>query len=147
MIVFLDIDGVLNNSSDLYTHGIHYMCCEKAARVQRICHETGAKIVVSSSWRKIHTLDDLRERFAAVGLLASIIGKTPSSNDGVRGHEIEVVLRTYPEHTSYVILDDDGGMLPHQMPRFVKTDFEIGITDAQADEAIRVLRDAFATAP
>ena len=46
-LLFLDIDGVVNSS------GHNGLESEKLREVQRICHTAGAKIVLSSDWRRL----------------------------------------------------------------------------------------------
>ena len=60
-IVFLDVDGVLNNGTwaeEMYEQGVRVYHDDilhepSLAQLRRIVDETGAVIVVSSSWRQI----------------------------------------------------------------------------------------------
>lgn len=54
-IVFLDFDGVITTLKSNWT-----LDNKKMELVKRICDETGAKIVISSSWRR-YTLADTIE--------------------------------------------------------------------------------------
>ena len=58
--IFLDIDGVMNNKIDWISKvnnksevfKDHRMFCDKAWQMlSDVCKETGAKIILSSSWR------------------------------------------------------------------------------------------------
>jgi hypothetical protein len=147
-VVFLDIDGVLN-SHDWYKRRpsrerpINEIDPDAAARVQRLCDETGASIVVSSTWRLIHQLNALRSVFKARGLTAPVIGKTPGHNNDPRGLEIQRWLDaarltgTYPD--GMVILDDDSDMV-HLTPWLVRTPFETGFIDAHILDAKCVMK-------
>lgn len=138
--LFLDIDGVLNHE-DWY----HSDACKKSRtnnepwyfahfdpecikRVHNILEKTGAKLIVSSSWR---TMADLKNIFNAVGM-PEFFSVTPyldkydyDEDEDVdrRGMEIEWWLRYHdPDKRSrYVILDDDKDILEHQLPHFVQT--------------------------
>ena len=51
-VIFLDIDGVLNCQSSKSRCGVYVgIDADKVARLREIVDETGAKIVLSSSWR------------------------------------------------------------------------------------------------
>ena len=72
--LFLDIDGVLNHdewfeSENYKKHQENWKKSmfdpECVARVNKILEATGAKLVVSSSWR---SMSDLKEIFEGVGL-------------------------------------------------------------------------------
>ena len=88
-ILFLDIDGVLNNEVIL-KNAPH---CEvlDATNVQQLNHiiaQTGAKVVVSSAWRQGRTIKQLQEVLEHDGFVGEVIGKTPRLLAGVRGDEI-----------------------------------------------------------
>lgn len=82
-IVFLDIDGVLNHSA---TRGAMWsedeplpipIAPECMARLNRLIAETGAKIVISSSWRLFARWEDLGPALMRHGLVGDVIGETP----------------------------------------------------------------------
>ncbi len=91
-IIFLDIDGVLNSHAwqkrrgprgpefkALYTS---YELDPDACRwLQELCTATGAKLVVSSSWRKMRDIAAIQAVFAQRGITAEIIGRTPCLRD------------------------------------------------------------------
>lgn len=93
-IIFLDVDGVLNNGSwamEMYDKGIRVyrdgILYEPALeRLKRIVDATNAHIVVSSSWRQIPTayghLKDWLEKYGM-----TIWDKTPYVG-GCRGDDI-----------------------------------------------------------
>lgn len=142
--LFLDIDGVLNHDEWFESNGYRKnqanwqvsmfdpKCVE---RVNTILEETGAELVVSSSWRN---MSDLKDIFAGVGLPTKF-DITPHAdhiypdldpirdlyNDDIRywrGSEIKYWL----EHNAktpytYCILDDDTDMLDEQRDNFICT--------------------------
>lgn len=119
-VLFTDIDGVLNSDGYVRRHGGVGVVIDptRLALLQGLIRETGAVIVLSSSWREHWEPqgggDDvgrqLDELFAAYGL--SIAGKTPKRPDG-REQEIRAWLAAHPEVTHFAVLDD----------RFLEADF------------------------
>ena len=50
-VIFLDIDGVLNNQTLLYHYGLDYIDGDMVELLKHVVSATGAEIVLSSSWR------------------------------------------------------------------------------------------------
>lgn len=131
-VLFLDIDGVLNSHRSCFAFGGFPHCFNEThmARfdhvavglVRRLCEETGASIVLSSTWRLMHSVHEV-----ANGLNLPVFAATPELN-GPRGKEIAAFLAEHPHITRYAIVDDDSDMLPEQMPFFVKTPHSDGLT-------------------
>ena len=112
--IFLDFDGPLNTGRNDYLdpdrYGHHFD--DMAVRnLRRIIDETGAGIVVSSSWRHLG-LAKIREIWEEWGMPGEIIGCTPGvwGDDRLfdtRGQEIQQWLHENADgNYSYVILDD-----------------------------------------
>lgn len=145
-VVFLDIDGVLNNRKSLTaaaTNGIfptgnatfHTVDPECVARLRKLIETTGASIVVSSTWRMF--MDEVHRALEWCGWKdAPIIGRT--GNFGSRGIEIDTWLKHNPDVTQYVILDDDSFDI-HQKTHLVKTMHEAGLTDDDCIVAQKIL--------
>ena len=156
-VIFLDIDGVLNvigQGHDEFGQIFHQHFIDN---LKRIVDETGAKIVISSSWR--HSgLQKMLDMWEFRNLPGEVIGVTPDlyrfldfegERTMVRGDEIQAVLNIHPEITHYVILDDDTDMLKHQLGNFVQTsnninhpdciDIGYGLTKECTNKAIRIL--------
>lgn len=155
-VVFLDFDGVLNSHAFMLAKPSSIVGLDPVAvgRVNRLLRETDAEVVVSSTWRHGRSLTQLRETLAERGFVGKMRGTTPHqsftlSSSGVietarvRGHEIQAWLDGAPDYDldieSFVILDDDSDMA-HLMDRLVKTTFANGLTDADVDRAIEMLR-------
>lgn len=121
-VIFLDIDGVLNDEGDRLKKGV-YIEDEMVARLKKIVEATGAQIVLSSSWRKayfdylenlengvennqaeLNMLHDILKRYDL-----SISGRTDyiSSGPYARPAEIRAWLATANDVKSFIILDDD----------------------------------------
>ncbi len=150
-VIFLDIDGVLNSSAYFDRIGVgrdglrlpafsgDQIDPEAVGRLNEIVATTNARIVISSSWRLGHTLEELRELLAARGLVGNIIGVTPNLMTDARSEEIKKWIERHGA-TNYVILDDDHLAGVGMGPRFVWTSFVYGLTDEHVEQAIRILR-------
>ena len=159
-IIFLDIDGVLN----VYCEGRDQFGCtfhtNFVENLRNIVDKTGAKIVISSSWRT-DGLDVMKELWKYRDLPGEVIDVTPDSYDLInegkfefydqveRGHEIQDWLDNHKEVTNYVIIDDDNDMLDNQRENFVRTannmhhddkvDIGYGLTKICSEKAIQIL--------
>lgn len=148
-LLFLDIDGVLNTSKyiasvrDDYDDAAH-IDPKKVSLVNFIVSETGARVVVSSSWRKYHTLKELDNMLKYKGATFSVIGTTPVLTDPKRriprGEEIQAYLDSMPETPKAIaILDDDSDMV-HLSKFLIKTIyFGEGLTINHCNDCIKLL--------
>lgn len=150
-ILFLDIDGVLNSGE--YIQSLRYKkrselgfpdCDLDPVAIQhlnRLCRVTGAKIVISSTWREF---DDCIPALKRNGLKAPIVGKTPNlqriNRSCSRGEEIDS-WEGWKLHKldNYLILDDDSDMLPKQKDNFIQTNPRQGLTEEITNIAIKKL--------
>jgi hypothetical protein len=107
--------------------------------IRRLCEETGVSICLSSDWRIVHSVHD-----CANGLDLPIFDRTPDLN-GPRGMEINAWLANHPEVTTYAIVDDNDGMLPDQLPFFVKTDHGNGLSMGDYSHLKWILGEALPT--
>jgi hypothetical protein len=145
-LVFLDFDGVLNShqfwfKSPPKDRGITMIDAEAVERLERLCFETQANIVISSTWRIIHKLPKLKEWLRKRGLKTpKILGVTPNLvNRKGRGDEIQrwldvISVREELDIEGVVILDDDSDML-HLSPWHVKTSMSHGLLDSHVEKA------------
>ena len=143
-IIFLDIDGVLNcelfykNRKQEGTYAQQSICTDRVKWLNELCKDTGAKVVLSSTWRLGRTIEEIREIFTEVGGTFEVIDKTPNlRHEGcVRGNEIydwiakntELIGCLGANYKDYVIIDDDSDMLLWQAEHFFKTDNYSGLT-------------------
>lgn len=155
-VLFLDFDGVLNSESWMLAHPqanfLRALDRSAVALLAEIVSRTQARIVVSSSWRRMYSLNALREVLVEGGLPTSceIVGVTPTldrSPDGdkfVRGDEIQHWLdeASRGEQTDkvelFAILDDDDDMA-HLRHRLVRTDFKVGLDRAAVERVVALL--------
>lgn len=163
-LLFLDIDGVLNNQGSAMVLGSpsHVFDPVSVGLVDLLCEQTGARIVISSAWRIGIDLPTLRDDMSECGggiLAKRVIDVTPtrvspmpaavnaSAEDLVpyRGAEIKAwVERNNCRRAPYVIVDDDSDMLPEQQPFFVQTRFEDGFRFQHYGKALQILSQAAA---
>jgi hypothetical protein len=152
-LIFLDIDGVLNDRTfheDAQSSTIKPKC---VAHFNRLIHETGAAVVLTSSWRYLTMGDDpeypaqmtlvgLRYLLRTHGVTAKlqIIGYTErdcSEHGGKnRGQQIAHYLETCEDVEAYVVLDDNAFDIGECGHPFVQTDGRAGLTEADIDRAI-----------
>lgn len=148
-VLFLDFDGVLNSErtraafkgypDDFSPEQLAKFDPVAIALIARVCRMAGAGIVLSSSWRRLFSVEQ-----CVLGLGLPIIDRTPDFWDEAganRGHEIAMWLKANPEVTHYAIVDDLGPdeFLPHQQPHFVQTDPDNGLSYKDHITLMRIL--------
>lgn len=159
-VIFLDIDGVLNSTKSCNFYHKKYggngyggffkrdeeptlknvLWDEKCVHwLDKIVKETGASIVISSTWRKHYGLLTFHSMFKLYNVYdLNIIGKTNQQGFSMRGKEIQDYIDKN-NITKYVILDDDSDMLPNQIENFVNTNHDVGLTRKDYLKAIKIL--------
>lgn len=158
-VLFLDIDGVLNcektfvNRHNEYLNtGVRQIELENIMiqRLSRIVFSTGAKVVLSSTWRKffynngnaiVANCDkgaELLQRLNNYNI--EIYDITPYDENRNRAKEIYVWLMEHPEVDNFIIIDDETVNFRKCSAQVVKTYFdyssELGLCDSHVDEAI-----------
>ena len=147
-IVFLDIDGVLNDNDTYIKERTPDGFCgiddEKVLKLKEIIDRTGAKIVLMSSWKDFWKDKEnpdskyLTDKLAKFDLeiMDCTVDEWWNRGEGVLNYIEEYGIETY------VLLDDeifddykDTVLLDH----LVHTVEEIGITDEDVEEAIKIL--------
>ena len=150
-VIFLDFDGVITIPETRWHISLPHI-----KRIKEICDATGAKIVVSSSWR-MDTIEETIDKMIGRPkrcprnrmlnwFIDNLYDVTPwfcddKYNGTGRGGEIQTWLDAHPEVDNYVIIDDDGDMLDEQLFNFVQTDWAFGIQDREVKLAIDVLNN------
>lgn len=167
-LVFLDFDGVLNSSefaAHLYRNnesaqdekGLDLFDPQTIDCMNRIVDATGAKIVVTSSWRYLG-LAKLQKLWNERGLHGEIIGMTSlhvvdelilekgiewlerEMNGSPRSEEIAHWLKSYDINANYVILDDLP-MPKALQPHAIQVNPQFGLTDQHVKQAIEILNN------
>lgn len=162
-IIFLDIDGVLNSTTyfmsnkdelkkktdykpsyDLDPNAINLL--------NNLIAETGAKVVVSSTWRSGKEKEELQSILEEKGFKGEVIDKTPyGCYMCVRGNEIyrwlcdneKIIGKRVSDYDEYVILDDDSDMLYWQRNNFILVDGWVGLTPNICYRARKILNKTY----
>ena len=176
-VIFLDFDGVLNSENwmksrrdkysmdDIHNQYPYYEIDPEAVeKLNTIIKATGAKVVVSSTWRLGRTVESLTQILEFQGFKGEIIDMTPHHGSPKdigysipRGCEIDDWLKKKSfkrvnysiakqiekleksEIKNFIILDDDTDMLLAQREHFVNTSWRTGLTDEDVEESINIL--------
>ena len=135
-VIFLDVDGVLNNATPEKMYGsASWPTFDRLNRLKAIVDATGAKIVLASQWR----LWPSSYRFLK-GFLNRVelnIYDTTLEIDRDKNLEIKQYLDTH-NIKGYVILEDtdlNEDLVTHQ----IKTVMGIGLQDEHVQKAIDIL--------
>ncbi len=148
-VLFLDIDGVLNEFGSQPEGGMLGLQADKVARLKRVLYHAPCDIVLSSTWRIIGRNLAKVEAMLEDMCVAPLYGITPTAGKtegGVfyralpRAEEIKEWLKSNPARTRFVVLDDD--VPPHEFPPenlVITNGYEGALTEALADELIRKL--------
>jgi hypothetical protein len=138
MILFLDFDGVLHPDRA----SVDELFCRIGLLQDWLRVRPGVDVVISSSWREVHPIDELRSFFAE-DLQARIVGVTPNLKVGdwaqvdgefppARfGRQLEVLqwLRTSSKPwRPWAALDDQAWMFRPLELRLVVCDSAVGLT-------------------
>lgn len=173
-VVFLDIDGVMNSTDEMLEllkqdsknrFDISLPSPSKCMLLKQLVDETGAEIVLSSSWRRsLNAIQNIIDTFRPYGLrldgftqeevstvkfkntkFESINprhvyeGYLDSFTDD-RGAEIAYWLLKHPEVTDFVILDDEDSDIKAWLPdNIIKTETKCGLTEENVIAAIKLL--------
>jgi hypothetical protein len=132
-ILFLDIDGVL---APWDAAELDPACVE---RVNQLVASTAARVILTSSWRESMSLPAIQRVLDAAGAEFRLSGATPILAAESRGEEISLWLRDHAPHAEFVILDDGADVRPHEH-RWVRPDSDVGMSEGDLQDAMRVLR-------
>ena len=133
LLVFLDFDGVLRRKDAAPG------CFEKAlldlfeSAVRRI---PGAEIVVTSSWREVAGLEELRDFFSP-DVAQRIVGVTPFVPGGRYREILAYRSRNAAEGRPWVVVDDDPASYPPGIP-LILVDPATGFTVKDADRLVEM---------
>ena len=133
--IFLDIDGVLNCGTGVYS----FLHKDKVKMLSEIVKTTGAKIVLVSSWKDEWFKEEkslngahakvIDKIFAEFGI--EVFDKTEDNNSWKRGKGIDDYLKKHPAE-KWIILDDDFFPDYNQYEceaHLVRTAFSNGLTE------------------
>lgn len=142
-LIFLDFDGVLNSyQSTMYWDRhklpeerlIHKLCPIATSNLQFLLDKCpDLDIVISSTWRKIHELEWIKDHLWKSGVDGSRVrGRTPVMGSRMRGQEIDLFIKEWHEDgydriQDFIIIDDNADMAPH-MDKLVQTNPNLGLS-------------------
>ena len=153
-VIFLDIDGVLNSRRYDRERAVgdgSNIDVSRLPLLREIVERTGARIVLSSTWRRHWNPDpslcdpigkDLTELFARFGLC--VFDKTPIISESDRDEEVRAWLATHAgEVEAFVILDDILGGWGDLSDHLVRTSPMIGrgLETEHVEQAIQRLNE------
>lgn len=150
-VIFLDVDGVLNcKTTKERCMGYIGIDRKKVLLLKHICAETGAEIVLVSTWKSCWYkepekkceqdgfADELDKSLGAFGL--TIFDRT---YDDIfdRADEILKWLEQNPAEKFVILDDEDFSYKQARLNKFwVKTDYNTGLTAELCERAIEILR-------
>ena len=151
-IIFLDFDGVMDTSyydhvlskegkpgNDQYGTVFDPNCVRN---LKHIVEQTGADIVVSSSWKYLMSYQDFLKMWKDRGLPGFVTDVTPEPmTRRNRGDEIDAWIEECQTECQYVIIDDleANNFNEHQIPRLLIVNPIFGLDEETAERAIRLL--------
>jgi hypothetical protein len=149
-VIFLDIDGVLNSvdwmmrgGSEIinYEDGGTQLDPKAVTLLESIVKNSGAKVVISSTWRRMYGYEQVAVFLRRHGFTGEVIGETPYFYEPgkVRGDEIQAWLDEHPEVKYFAILDDDSDMA-HLMGRLVHTKYPHGLLPEHEPKILQLLQ-------
>jgi hypothetical protein len=152
-VIFLDIDGVLNNEQTNAKSPDGYIGIGNTLlkRLSSIVKETNARIVLSSTWKSEWDKNEslcsndgkyMVKKFRQLGLLVFDKIEDIDNSLSTRGAAIMKYLEYHSEVEEWVVIDDDEfdfAKYPEIMDRFVHTDHLKGLVEEDVKKAIELL--------
>ena len=141
-IIFLDVDGVLNNQKSMLNQEMIDDNC--VINLKKILDNTNTKLVLSSTWRNREDNSGvvLYKAFKKNGIDPKLlIGKTTNFIDkGIIQNRVNEILQWVKENNvnKWIAIDDLLLTLPEG--HFVQTDFIPGLNDENTKKAIELLK-------
>ena len=154
-IIFLDFDGVMD--TEYYDHILSeagkpisdeyglLFDPECVKNLKYIIDNTGADIVVSSTWKDYMSYKEILDMWKYRGLPGFVTDVTPPTANHKRGDEIDAWLKECSTECSYVIIDDLDAcnFIEHQISRLLIVNPFFGLDEYTAERAIRILNGLY----
>ena len=141
-IIFLDVDGVLNSERTIRANnssGYYYLDPVAVGLIRDLVDKTGAKIVVSSTWR--YAGDHVTTQLYVAGFHLMDFHNdsiTPVLVNGKRGDEVNSWLSEHPEVETYVCIDDDSDFFDYQ--NLINVDGRNGFSAQNHQDALDIFK-------
>lgn len=150
-LIFLDIDGVLNSTRFRAEHtggdgavtldgafdAIAHLDPRRVARLNVLVSRSGARVILSSSWRLWFGLENTERSLRERGFVHALSGATIRLVGRSRHDEIRHHLAALAQVPNFVVLDDEPEAGVGMGERFVHV--PDGIEDVHVDRALRLL--------
>jgi hypothetical protein len=127
-VIFTDIDGVLN------PHWRKKWSKSAVMLYNKICKEFDLRVVITSTWRTNHTIEQLQQIFTEQGIEIPIYDYTPHLEQEDRGLEIRQWLMENVDCIDWVIIDDKTSDIEPHVKNVVKCRSWIGLTKDEYEE-------------
>jgi hypothetical protein len=148
-LIFLDVDGVLNVDDDARVGRSDVLRPKLLQLLGLLVRDTGAKIVLSSTWRHHPQLCKiLTEALVEVGNISehTVVSMTGDSQPGPVGRAEEIAswldatIQSGTAIAAWVVLDDlPLGGVPYLANHFVRVDPHSGLTQSDVKLATKIL--------
>jgi hypothetical protein len=149
-IIFLDFDGVMDN--EYYDHILSkagkpiadeyglLFDPECVKNLKHIIDNTGADIVISSTWKDLMSYKDILDMWKYRGLPGFVTDVTPTISNH-RGNEIDAWLEECRHDCQYAIIDDldASNFNPHQIEHLFVVNPYCGLDEDTAKRVIEHL--------
>jgi hypothetical protein len=132
-VIFTDIDGVLN------PHWRKKWSKSAIILYNKICKEFDLRVVITSTWRTNHTIEQLQKIFTEQGIEIPIYDYTPHLDQEDRGLEIRQWLMENVDCIDWVIIDDKTSDIEPHVKNVVKCRSWIGLTKDEYEEIKKIL--------
>lgn len=138
-VIFLDVDGVLVTSRTEHILISRFAAFDADAvrEMNRLTKATGAKFVLSSSWRRNERVKSMRRYMKSQGLIGELLDFTGIRRDSDRRREILDWLDHQSVRPEFVIVDDEYDFLELEARR-IQTRKETGFTAEHCDRALKL---------
>lgn len=141
-VIFLDVDGVLNTFKLIRKFGMDFIDDICVALVARIVRETGAKIVLSSTWRieedaRNLVVQALKNHNLEIHDCTPVLQPKDCENWVRRSEEIQAWLDKNPVDKFAIVDDFDDACIEGS---FFQTHEDVGLTVAIAEKVIEHLQ-------
>jgi hypothetical protein len=149
-VLFLDIDGVLNAGAFCATAESSSLEADAVQHLNRILEATGAKLVLSSSWRYLilggsMTVQGFEYLLRTHGVVKGCLLDHTCADEATAGRGRQI-LRWLDEHgpvEAWAVVDDLAiEDLGEQRWRHVRTDARAGLSATDAEALVRILTGA-----
>lgn len=155
-VIFLDIDGVLVTRNSIKYQHLNFpddnsiqFGKKSVKNLNKLIRLTKAKIVISSTWRLFHSLEELQDIFKNQSVKGNIISTTSVERatieeDIPRGQKIADWLEINTGVKQYVIIDDDvqADCIQFHPYNCVETSYKRGFApEDRFNEALAILNE------